>query len=130
MDLLHIGLGCVQLSLSCPFRLLHTFHFLRPARLRTPLLGYGAPHLSAKGTSTLLNNALLSAHFLLADYPTRTQSDDTRPAQVGSPRDPRARAMACCTFLRDAMSVSLTSPSRCRQASSSCLKRLRSGRRV
>src|SRR3984893_5008878 len=27
--------------------------FLRPARLRTPLLGYGAPHLSARGTSTL-----------------------------------------------------------------------------
>jgi drug/metabolite transporter (DMT)-like permease len=27
-------------------------------------LGYGAPHLSAKGTLTLLNNALLSAHFL------------------------------------------------------------------
>src|SRR5208283_19387 len=69
MDLLHIGLGCVQLSLSCPFRLLHTFHFLRPARLRTPLLGYGAPHLSAKGTSTLLNNALLSAHFRLAANP-------------------------------------------------------------
>src|SRR3984893_16782599 len=54
----------------CPFRRLHTFRFLRPARLRTPLLGYGAPHLSARGTSTLLNNALLSAHFLFADDPT------------------------------------------------------------
>src|SRR6266702_3692560 len=53
----------------CPFRRLHTFHFLRPARLRTPLLRYGAPHLSARGTSTLLNNALLSAHFLFADKP-------------------------------------------------------------
>src|SRR5260370_32178231 len=31
--------------------------------------GYGAPHLSARGTSTLLNNALLSAHFLTADFP-------------------------------------------------------------
>src|SRR5438874_11515244 len=51
----------------CPFRRLHTFRFLRPARLRTPLLGYGAPHLSARGTSALLNNALLSAHFLFAD---------------------------------------------------------------
>src|SRR5437667_10482900 len=51
----------------CPFRPLHTFHFLRPARLRTPLLGYGAPHLSARGTSTLLNNALLSAHFRGSD---------------------------------------------------------------
>jgi|ERR1700674_410252 len=37
------------------------------ARLRTPLLRYGAPHLSARGTSTLLNNALLSTHFRLAD---------------------------------------------------------------
>src|SRR5258708_29978193 len=64
---LQVGLGCVQLSPSCPFRRLHTFRFLRPARLRTPLLGYGAPHLSARGTSTLLNNALLSARFRLAD---------------------------------------------------------------
>src|ERR1700693_6533667 len=61
------GLGCIQLSPSCPFRRLHTFRFLRPARLRTPLLGYGAPHLSAGGTSTLLNNALLSAHFRIAE---------------------------------------------------------------
>jgi hypothetical protein len=64
---LQVGLGCIQLSPSCPFRPLHTFHFLRPARLRTPLLRYGAPHLSARGTSTLLNNALLSAHFRIAD---------------------------------------------------------------
>ena len=65
---LQVGLGCLQLSPSCPFRPLHTFRFLRPARLRTPLLGYGAPHLSARGTSTLLNNALLSAHFRIPDH--------------------------------------------------------------
>src|SRR5450759_2437343 len=35
---LQVGLGCLQLSPSCPFRRLHTFRFLRPARLRTPLL--------------------------------------------------------------------------------------------
>jgi hypothetical protein len=64
---LQVGLGSVQLSPSCPFRPLLTFRFLRPARLRTPLLGYGAPHSSARGTSTLLNNALLSAHFRLPD---------------------------------------------------------------
>jgi RibD C-terminal domain len=52
-------------------RPLHTFRFLRPARLRTPLLGYSAPHLSARGTLTLLNNALLSAHFRIADYSSR-----------------------------------------------------------
>jgi len=33
----------------------------------TPAFGYGAPHSSARGTSTLMNNALLSAHFLFAD---------------------------------------------------------------
>ena len=65
---LQVGLGCDQLlSLSCPFRPFHTFCLLRPARLRTPLLGYGAPHSGARGASTLLNNALLSAHFRLAD---------------------------------------------------------------
>src|SRR6516164_7892426 len=69
---LQVGLGCIRLSPLCPFRRLHTFHFLRPARLRTPLLGYGAPHLSARGTSTLLNNALLSAHFLFADHSAGT----------------------------------------------------------
>jgi hypothetical protein len=65
---LQVGLGSIQLSPSCPFGPLHTFRFLRPARLRTPLLGYGAPHLSARGTSTLLNNTLLSAHFRIADH--------------------------------------------------------------
>lgn len=29
----------------------------------TPAFGYGAPHLSAGGTSTLLNSALLGAHY-------------------------------------------------------------------
>src|SRR5215831_13720329 len=29
----------------------------------TPAFRYGAPHLSARGTSTLLSNALLSAHY-------------------------------------------------------------------
>ena len=32
-------------------------------RVVTPAFGYGTPHLSARGTSTLLNNALLSAHY-------------------------------------------------------------------
>ena len=39
------------------------------------MFGYGAPHLSARGTLTLLNNALLSAHYgavrLLWSVPTR-----------------------------------------------------------
>jgi hypothetical protein len=40
----------------------------------TPAFGYSAPHPGAGGTSTLLNNALLSAHYsavrLLEDVPT------------------------------------------------------------
>jgi hypothetical protein len=36
-----------------------------------PTFGYGAPHLSARGTSTLLNSALLSAHFRI--LPTNQQ---------------------------------------------------------
>src|ERR1019366_5237071 len=32
--------------------------------------GYGAPHPSARGTSTLLNNALLSAHYGPLRLPT------------------------------------------------------------
>jgi hypothetical protein len=30
----------------------------------TPAFGYGAPHSSARGTLTLLNNALLNAQYL------------------------------------------------------------------
>src|SRR6266567_6122701 len=32
-------------------------------RVVTPAFGYGSPHLGARGTLTLLNNALLSAHY-------------------------------------------------------------------
>src|SRR5215471_8931649 len=39
-----------------------------------PAFGYGAPHLSARGTLTPLNNALLSAHFTIADNSLRTSS--------------------------------------------------------
>ena len=56
------ALACIRLSPSCPFRRLHTLRSLRPARLLTPAFGYGAPHLSARGTLTLLNNVLLSTH--------------------------------------------------------------------
>ena len=61
---LQVRLGCVQLLPSCPFRLLHTFLFPGPRGI-TPAFGYGAPHPSARGTSTLLINALLSAHCAL-----------------------------------------------------------------
>jgi hypothetical protein len=61
---LQVSLGCIQLSPSCPFKLLHTFLSPGPRGI-TPTFGYGAPHPSARGTSTLLNNALLSAQYAL-----------------------------------------------------------------
>src|SRR5712692_911334 len=50
------------------FRLRARLGFSIPSSLSgqrgiTPAFGYGAPHSSARGTSTLLNNALLSAHY-------------------------------------------------------------------
>ena len=42
----------------------------RPARLLHPAFGYDAPHSSARGTSTLLNNALLGAHYEPVRLPT------------------------------------------------------------
>jgi alpha-N-arabinofuranosidase len=40
---LQVRLGCIRLSLSCPFRRFHTFCFLRPARLLPPPLSDMAP---------------------------------------------------------------------------------------
>jgi hypothetical protein len=65
---LQVRLGCIQLSPSCPFRPLHTFLSPGPRGI-TPAFGYGAPHSSARGTSTLLNNALLSAHYATVRLP-------------------------------------------------------------
>src|SRR5438128_543671 len=67
---LQVRLGCVQLLPSCPFRLLHTFLFPGPRGI-TPAFGYGAPHPSARGTSTLPINALLSAHYGHLRLPAR-----------------------------------------------------------
>jgi hypothetical protein len=46
---LQVRLGCFRLSLSCPFRLLHTF-FSPGRRGVTPAFGYDAPHSSTGGT--------------------------------------------------------------------------------
>src|SRR6516162_8200079 len=37
----------------------------------TPAFGYGTPHSGARGTLTLLNNALLSAHYGPLRHPKR-----------------------------------------------------------
>src|SRR5205814_2077066 len=65
---LQVRLGCLRLSPSCPFRLLHTCLSPGPRGI-TPAFGYGAPHPSARGTSTLLINALLSAHYAAVRLP-------------------------------------------------------------
>ena len=44
----------------------------------TPAFGYSAPHPGAGGTSTLLNNALLSAHYGPLRHPTRPGLSLTR----------------------------------------------------
>src|SRR5215467_7545117 len=44
----------------------------------TAVFGYGAPHLSARGTSTLPNNALLSAQYEPLRHPTRPGPSLTR----------------------------------------------------
>ena len=63
---LQVRLGRLRLSPSCPFRLLHALLSLRPARL-PPAFGYGAPPLSAGGTSTLPIWALPGAPYVLSD---------------------------------------------------------------
>src|SRR5450432_146700 len=67
---LQVRLGCIQLSPSCPFTLLHTCLSPGPRGI-TPAFGYGAPHPSARGTSTLPINALLSAHYGPLRLPAR-----------------------------------------------------------
>jgi hypothetical protein len=60
-------------------------------RVVTPPFGYGSPHLGARGTSTLLNNALLSAHYatvrLLQHVHVRRAACGLRgPALIARPR--------------------------------------------
>ena len=66
--------GVLQVVASGPpwlvsrFRFRARLGFLIPSTFSgprgiTPAFGYGAPHSSARGTLTLLSNALLSAHY-------------------------------------------------------------------
>src|SRR5579863_3750911 len=57
-----VHLGCLQLSLSCPFRLLHPFSSLRPTR-RYPCLRISAPGLGPSGTLTSLMRLLPGTHY-------------------------------------------------------------------
>src|SRR6266700_1465686 len=51
---------CARLDVSIPSAFFGQRGFI-------PAFGYGAPHSSARGTLTLLNNVLLSARFQFAD---------------------------------------------------------------
>src|ERR1700691_919099 len=55
----------------------------------TLAFGYGPPHLRARGTSTLLNNALLSAQYAFFDCMRRAVQDTPpakrRPAEIHRP---------------------------------------------
>jgi hypothetical protein len=80
----------------------------RGQRVVTPAFGYGTPHLSARETLTLLNNALLSAHYgsvrlpvfvhhrlLSLDFPMRPASTGRSRVNPGSPNF-RARCVPTC----------------------------------
>jgi len=58
---LQVHLGCVQLSPSCPYRLLHTFLLLRPVR-HYPHFWISARGLGRSGTLTRLRHKLPGAH--------------------------------------------------------------------
>jgi hypothetical protein len=78
-----------------------TFFPLSGQRGITPAFGYGAPHSGARGTSTLLNNVLLSTHYrsvrlplsvhhrrVSLDFPTRPEAL-AAPGGKGISRFPR-----------------------------------------
>src|ERR1019366_7266724 len=65
-----------------------------------PAFGYGAPHLSARGTSTLLNNALLSTRFLFADRPTAMRSTCNAAVPQVAPCSSRTRRLRSRSHLR------------------------------
>jgi hypothetical protein len=49
----------------------------------TPAFGYGAPHPGARGTSTLLNNVLLSTQYGPVRLPTEPSQGYAFPSSVG-----------------------------------------------
>jgi hypothetical protein len=63
-----------------------SYQLLSGQRGITPAFGYGAPHPGARGTSTLLNNVLLSTHYEPVRLPTRPPRGYLFPQGVGSRR--------------------------------------------
>ena len=90
----------------------------------TPAFGYGTPHPGARGTSTLLNNVLLSTHFgsvrlplsvhhrrVSLDFPTRPEAL-TAPGGQGISRFPR-KVLPYVHGVSDRAGPRCTSPYRC-----------------
>ena len=82
---LQVRLGCLQLSLSCPYRLLHTFLFLWPVR-RYPHFWISARGLELSGTLTRLRYKLPGTHYPSVRLPVvvhwRLRSSDFPPRPV------------------------------------------------
>jgi hypothetical protein len=77
----------------------------------TPAFGYGAPHSSTGGTLTLLNNALLSAHYDPLRDPAEPPSlpgtlELLPPPGLGFPHSPRSPS-------QHAMLITPVDPCRC-----------------
>src|SRR5262249_31394246 len=68
-----------------------------------PAFGYDAPHPSARGTSTLLNNALLSAHYRPLRHPRAPDPSLTGNRLLITEHAlgfPVLRALSLCTCCR------------------------------
>jgi hypothetical protein len=107
------GSGCRSTLAVSGFRLRARLGFSIPIpfsgqRGITPAFGYSAPHPGAGGTSTLMNNALLSAHYgsvrlpvfvhhrlLSLDFPMRPARAGRSRANPGSPNF-RSRCVPAC----------------------------------
>ena len=63
----------------------------------TPAFGYGAPHPSARGTSTPLNNALLSAHYEPLRHP-RTAWPGSHELSVDRVPHDHRWGFPCCVW--------------------------------
>ena len=95
------------------FRLRARLGFSIPSSLSgprgiTPAFGYGAPHPSARGTSTLLNNALLSAHYEPLGLPPG--SAHFQPSGLIRPVFARLGCRVGSLLFRDALCKRATAP--------------------
>src|SRR6516225_5894404 len=108
---LQVRLGCLRLSPSCPFRLLHTFLSLRPARhyprlLDTALLIRAPeglqPSRSGRCPAHTMTESDFSCPFIIGygSSPSRCGPSYSAPTRHRRP-DPRPPRFRCDPFARD-----------------------------